>query len=135
MEFPFTLFGIAGFTTVVWLVGTFLTAPVKREHLLAFYRRVHPGGPGWRAVAAQVPEVKGDTGYWAMFWCWIVTSVMIYGVLFGIGKILLLDYAIGFACLGRVRADGLYFVPGAVESGLGESDRVKWFRNHGWQAF
>jgi len=59
VEFPFTLFGIAGFTTVVWLTGTFLTKPVKREHLLAFYRRVHPGGPGWRVIAAQIPEVKG----------------------------------------------------------------------------
>lgn len=99
VEFPFTLFGIAGFTTVVWLVGTFLTRPVDSEHLKAFYRRVHPGGPGWRTVAAQVPEVKGDTGYWAMFWCWLSASAMIYGVLFGIGKIILMEFAVGFGCL------------------------------------
>src|SRR3989304_994954 len=68
IQFPNSLFYIVAFTTVVWLIGTWLTKPEPIEHLKAFYRRVHPGGIGWRKIAAECPEVKGDSGYLAMFW-------------------------------------------------------------------
>lgn len=44
--FPESLFYIAGFTTVVWIVVTFFTKPVDSAHLKNFYRRIHPGGMG-----------------------------------------------------------------------------------------
>ncbi len=100
IEFPGTLYYIVGFTTIVWLTVTFLTSPVKKEHLHAFYRQVHPGGPGWRKVAAEMPQVKGDRGYPAMFLCWIAAVLMIYGVLFGVGKLLLQETGVGVLCLG-----------------------------------
>ena len=77
-----------------------LTRPtVTREHLKAFYRKVHPGGPGWRQLAAECPEVKPDSGYLSMFWCWLASAGLIYGVLFGIGKIILQEYALGAGLL------------------------------------
>ena len=100
IEFPNSLFYIVGFTTLVWIVSTMLTRPEPMEHLKAFYRRVHPGGPGWKKIAAEVPEVKPDRGYWAMFWSWIASAGLVYSVLFGFGKIILGETGTGFLLLG-----------------------------------
>jgi Na+/proline symporter len=61
--FPESLYFIVGITTIVWIAATFLTAPVELDKLVSFYRRVHPGGAGWKKVARLVPDVKGDTGF------------------------------------------------------------------------
>lgn len=57
IPFPDSLLYLVPWTTVCWLLATWLTAPEPMPHLVAFYRRVHPGGPGWRCVAtaAAVP--------------------------------------------------------------------------------
>ncbi|MHB9036196.1 MAG: sodium:solute symporter family protein [Armatimonadota bacterium] len=38
------------FTTLVWVSVTLLTKPTDDKTLRSFYRLVHPGGPGWKAV-------------------------------------------------------------------------------------
>ncbi len=95
IRFPETLFYIVAFTTLSWLVATFLTKPVELEHLLNFYRRTHPGGIGWRKIAQLVPDVKGDSGYGYLFIDWISGVVLVYMSLFGIGKIVLGEYLLG----------------------------------------
>ena len=51
VKFPESLFFIAGVTTVSWIVITFLSpGPWTQDRLELFYRRVRPGGPGWRSV-------------------------------------------------------------------------------------
>jgi hypothetical protein len=95
IQFPFTLYYIVPFTTVVWIVGTLFTAPVPIDHLKKFYRKVHPGGPGWRNVARECPEVQADSGYWSMMLCWLASAGMTYGILFGVGKIVLGDLSAG----------------------------------------
>jgi hypothetical protein len=40
-------------TTVCWVLTAFLAPPTDRATLIAFYRRVRPFGPGWRAIRAQ----------------------------------------------------------------------------------
>jgi SSS family solute:Na+ symporter len=92
IEFPDTLFVIVGVTTVVWLAVTFLTRPVELATLQTFYRRVHPGGPGWGPVARTLPEVKPDTGLARLFGSWLAGVVLIYSALFAVGKLLLGDY-------------------------------------------
>jgi solute:Na+ symporter, SSS family len=104
IAFPQTLYYIVLFTTVVWLAGTYLTSPEPMEHLKTFYRRVHPGGAGWKRVALECPEVKGDTGYSSMFWCWLASAAMIYGALFGVGKLILQDYLAALIYLGLALA-------------------------------
>src|SRR5262245_2667359 len=42
---PSVLISVA-FTTVCWLVAAFVTPPSDRERLIAFYKKVHPAGPG-----------------------------------------------------------------------------------------
>jgi hypothetical protein len=66
---------------------------------LKFYKRVHPGGPGWKNIAAKLPEVKPDKGYGVLFFDWGLGVVLLYSFLFGIGKIILGDYLFGFIYL------------------------------------
>ncbi len=94
IEFPDTLFIIVGVTTAAWLAVTFLTRPVDEATLHAFYRRVHPGGPGWALIARAVPEVKPDAGMARLFGSWFAGVVLIYSALFAVGKLLLGDHAL-----------------------------------------
>ena len=95
-----------GITTVVWLATTFLTAPEPMEKLVEFYRRVHPWTGGWAPVAKQAPEIRptSDTAYNLLDW--ICGCVLIYGSLFGIGKIVLEEYGTGLVFLAVGLAAG-----------------------------
>jgi Na+/proline symporter len=90
IQFPDSLFLIAGFTTIVWIVVTFLTKPTEPETLRTFYSRIHPGG-WWKPVAAQLPDVVPDTGYGKLFIDWIAGILLVYNMLFGMGKLILGD--------------------------------------------
>jgi solute:Na+ symporter, SSS family len=90
-----------GVTTVAWLGVTWLTAPEPDTVLEAFYRRVRPGGAGWRRVAIRAgfgQEVLA-VGRWA--WVnWLAGLVAAYATLFGIGKLIFGPASTGFAMLG-----------------------------------
>lgn len=94
--FPQTLFVIVPITTLAWVLTSFITKSTKEETLLNFYKRVHPGGFGWKRVADKLPEVKSDKGYGILFLDWGLGVVLLYSFLFGIGKIILGDYLYGF---------------------------------------
>ncbi len=99
VEFPDTLYYIVGVTTVAWVVVTYLTAPTDEETLKRFYRQVHPGGIGWKPIAALLPDVQGDTGYGSLIRAWVSGIVLIYSALFGVGNLILGDVLIGAAYL------------------------------------
>ncbi len=86
-------------TTVVWLAVTFLTAPESRETLLAFYRRTRPSRAGWAPIAALAPDVQVSSSGLANLADWIAGCVLIYGVLFGTGKLLLHETGPGLLLL------------------------------------
>ena len=94
MESPITLYPIVIGTTIIWLVVTFLTSPVERQTLLKFYKKVHPGGIGWKKISEELPDVKSDTGFGLLFINWILGVVVIYSFLFGVGKLLFSDYLV-----------------------------------------
>ncbi len=100
ITFPETLFYIVAFTTISWLIATLITKPVDSEHLLNFYRRVHPGGFGWRKISTRINDIKGDSGYVYLFIDWISGIVLVYAMLFGIGKIVLGEYLSGLIYIG-----------------------------------
>jgi hypothetical protein len=87
-------------TTVVWLTVTYLTAPESRETLIAFYRRTRPSRTGWGPVAAMAPDVQPSTGGLSNLLDWIAGCALIYGVLFGTGKLLLHETGLGLLLLG-----------------------------------
>lgn len=86
--FPYTLLVLVAWTTACWLAVTFLTPAEPIEHLVAFYRRVRPGGPGWAriAAAAGAPPPEPIAG---LFLDWVAGWVLVYATLFGTGAALL----------------------------------------------
>ena len=89
-----------GLTTIAWLVVTFLTRAESNSTLVAFYRRVHPTVYGWRRVAKlapELPEVKDVAGN---AFNWLMGVILVYGCLFGIGKLVFQQWGQGIVLLG-----------------------------------
>jgi solute:Na+ symporter, SSS family len=104
-DFAWLMLLTVGLSTAVWLLTTYLTAPVPDEKLIAFYHRVRPGGPGWRrvAIAAGYGPEKMDGG--ALNWTnWIAGVVAVYACLFGSGRIIFGDVLEGVLLLGLALA-------------------------------
>jgi len=110
-EFAWIMIITVSITTVVWLAVTFATPPEPRETLVAFYRRTRPSLSGWREIAKQAPEVQPSRDGLANLKDWIAGCILIYGVLFGTGKFLLHEPAVGLALLACGLAAGavIYF--------------------------
>jgi Na+/proline symporter len=95
-QFAFLMLTTVGLTTVAWLAVTLLTASEPPETLITFYRRVHPAGPGWAAIAAKCDDGGSPSESLAVqFYNWILGCVLIYATLFGIGKLIFKEWAVG----------------------------------------
>jgi Na+/proline symporter len=84
-----------GITTVVWLLVTFATAPESNETLVSFFRRTAPSLAGWRRIAALAPDVHPRRDGLSNLLDWVCGCILIYGLLFGVGKLLLGEPALG----------------------------------------
>ena len=111
MSYESSLLIIVAWSTMIWIAVTFLTRPVKDQKLKEFYKRIHPGGKGWKKIAAEVPDVKGDTGYLQLFVNYICGCILVMFSLFGFGKIIFHDYFEGIIYLIIALAAGavIYF--------------------------
>jgi Na+/proline symporter len=77
---------VAG-STLVWVLVTVLTPPEDTETLQRFYRRVRPGGPGWRRVATTLGFGREPMDGGSLNWTnWLAGVVSVYASLFGVGK-------------------------------------------------
>ena len=78
----------AAVSTVVWLVVTFPDPAGVAEQLDAFYRRVRPGGPGWRGC--PLGSASGTSrSQAALSWVnWLAGVVAVYAAVFGVGALL-----------------------------------------------
>jgi hypothetical protein len=76
-------------TTVVWLTVTFLTEPESEATLERFYRRVRPGGAGWRTVSQRLgfgtDAIPGGSLSWVN---WVAGVVAVYASVFAVGAVL-----------------------------------------------
>ena len=93
LVFPYTLLVVVACTTVAWIIVTMMTPPEPDQHLIAFYRRTRPDGPGWRRIAALAGG-GGSAPFGSLFLDWIAGVALIYSVLFGVGALLFADYAL-----------------------------------------
>ena len=84
-----------GVTTAVWLAVTYLTRPESEATLEAFYRRTRPSRTGWGPVAARAADVRPSADGLANLLDWFAGCVLVYGALFGVGKLLLHETAPG----------------------------------------
>ncbi len=79
------------FTTIVWLVVTFLTKPEKDETLKKFYLQVEPEG-AWNSVKEKLNINKSKSQIPALIICWLSATALTYSTLFLIGKLIFQDY-------------------------------------------
>ncbi len=105
-DFAWIMIITVSITTLVWLATTFLTKPEPINTLVAFYTRTRPSAAGWKPIARLKPEIKPSRDGLSNLLDWISGCVLIYGVLFGTGKLLLHENGIGLALLGMGIAGG-----------------------------
>lgn len=88
-------------TTVGWVAITLLTRPTGQATLHAFYRRVRPGGPGWRRVQDEIGAPHEPIADGVLSWMnWLAGIVSVYATLFGVGRMLFGSFLLGLAWLG-----------------------------------
>lgn len=95
-------------TTIVWVVVAYVSRPTADEVLFDFYRKVHPGGPGWNRVRERAREqgLDIDAGAppsdlpWALL-CAVLGTLGTYAILFASGFLLYGRYGLA-AVLGVV---------------------------------
>jgi solute:Na+ symporter, SSS family len=73
-------------TTLVWVSVTYLTRPESEATLDSFYRRVRPGGPGWRPVARRLGLEGDPIPGGALSWVnWVAGVTAVYCAVFALG--------------------------------------------------
>jgi hypothetical protein len=105
-----------------------MTSPEPDEILESFYRRVRPGGRGWRRIAVKAGFGEEGIEGGALPWTnWIAGIVAVYSTLFGIGKLVFGETMVGLALLVIALAAFAWIsrsFRGAGSSGAGaETDR------------
>ncbi|HEY6341064.1 MAG TPA: sodium:solute symporter family protein [Bryobacteraceae bacterium] len=100
VDFAWIMIVTVTVTTIVWLAVTFLTEPESEQTLLKFYRRARPGASGWGPIARLAPDIPDTNDGWYRALDWLAGCALIYGVLFGVGKLLLAEWTTGLVLLG-----------------------------------
>jgi SSS family solute:Na+ symporter len=88
-----------GITTLAWLLATFLTPAESDQTLISFYKRVHPTVYGWRRIAGLVPELPQVKDVAGNAFNWLMGVIVVYGCLFGIGKLVFGQWGWGLLLL------------------------------------
>ena len=103
-------------TTIIWVSVTFLTPAENKKTLQEFYRKIQPGGLGWKKVVDQATKdgvnIQGEKGVWDVptgILCMVIGSITIYSFLFSIGYFVYKDFKIAFILLG-ISIISLYFL-------------------------
>ena len=103
-------------TTLIWVTVTLLTPTEDEKTLQEFYRKIQPGGPGWKKVVEQAKidgiNIEGKKGVWDVptgILCMIIGSIAIYSILFSAGYFLYKDFNMAFGLMG-ISAIALYLL-------------------------
>jgi hypothetical protein len=105
-EFAWTVLVTVAASTLVWLAATWLTPPEPADTLLAFYRRVRPGAALWGPVAAAATDIVPARDGLLNLMDWAAGCVLVYATLFGVGKIIFGETALGAGMLGLAAGAG-----------------------------
>jgi SSS family solute:Na+ symporter len=89
---------IAVSTILIWLLVTFITPPEPDKTLDAFYRKVHPGGPGWRPVAARNPSVRPDRDLGLSIVAALLATGIVYATIPGVGYVIFGHWSNAIGC-------------------------------------
>ena len=89
MEYPLVVL----VTTFIWLFATFVTKPESNNVLRDFYKKIQPGGPGWKRVVDQaemdnVKIISNSDQNWSVpsgIKAMLLGCIMIYSIMFATG--------------------------------------------------
>ena len=89
MEYPLVVL----VTTFIWLFATFVTKPESNNVLRDFYKKIQPGGPGWKRVVDQaemdnVKIVSNSDRNWSVpsgIKAMLLGCITIYSIMFATG--------------------------------------------------
>ena len=87
--YPYNFLFTVGFSTLCWLIVTFLSKPTNHTHLEGFYKKVKPDG-WWKPIQENLSE---KNSLLPLFICWISSIVMVYSCLFFIGDLIFKNYS------------------------------------------
>lgn len=87
------------FTTIIWILVTFLTKPENDETLKKFYLQVEPQG-AWNSIRNKLSIPKTKSQIPSLIICWLSAVSLTYSTLFLIGKLIFQDYYYALINLG-----------------------------------
>jgi SSS family solute:Na+ symporter len=101
-KFPWTMIYTVPISLTIWLTATMLTRPTDEQKLIEFYRRTHPGGPGWKRIADRISE---DYSAGSLFTRKNMIGatfsiIAVFGALLGIGNFVIGNSLIGIVLIG-----------------------------------
>ena len=93
LPFAHSVIYSVAFTTAAWMLTAFVGTPTTRERLIAFYRKVHPAGPGWTSIRVEagvtVAEAARHSDHLGKATLgWISGCLTIWSSLFATGELL-----------------------------------------------
>ena len=108
------------FTTVIWVIVTFLTKPDSTDTLINFCVKTNPGGPGWKKIKLEAQHKnisffnKNNNETWSVplgIICMLCGCFAIYSMLFSTGYFIYgeKNNGITFLIIGFVFALGLKY--------------------------
>jgi Na+/proline symporter len=103
-------------TTIGWIMVTVLTKPTSQRTLLDFYRKINPGGPGWKKVLADARRAGENVGPLADD-KWDVPSGLL-AVFFGLAMIYSALFALGFWLYSNAMAAVISTSVAVISAGL-----------------
>ena len=100
------LLGI-GFTTFCWILTAYIGPKTDNATLVAFYKRVHPIGPGWTRIREEAGVPKAEAKEYARqdnipmaMLGWVSGTAVIWCGLFTVGNFLYGRMNVAFCLLG-----------------------------------
>ena len=86
-------------TSIIWVTVTFISKPETNSTLFNFYKKIQPGGPGWRKTiedaASESQEIVTDQQPWSVpsgILAMILAMILIYSAMFATGYWIYGDY-------------------------------------------
>jgi len=98
------------FTTLVWLIVTYLTKPVAKEKLISFYQLVRPAGPGWKKIREEARLEPSPDSLTQSLAGWVSGCLFVYSALFGAGAFLYGRLSLGLFWSALLLISGFFLI-------------------------
>ncbi|MTI30329.1 sodium:solute symporter family protein, partial [Xanthovirga aplysinae] len=89
--FPNSFFFTVGFTTIAWILATFIARPTEKEKLKKFFIQIRPNG-NWRPFQSNAERKESKRNIFNLLICWISAVVLAYSILFLLGSLIFKEW-------------------------------------------